>query len=302
LLIANFCNLFNRTRHLQFDLRCLSFAAILSKILFVSTVARVLFVKKFKYQFFGGDMLFKSKFTRVIAIFCLTFTLSVAAFADTIRLKDGSIIKGKIVSFGGGKFVVLIGSRQLTYAASEVESIEFEADSLPAAVNNSSVPPVKTEASTVITVGQTKSNPEVQTSAPPVVTNQATKPAVKPIELNVKVLADNTANGWTNSGWVVRKGQRIRISGTGQISLGGGRSATPGGVASLPDAGKLKKDEPTGGLIAVIGDNNNDFIFIGASREFIAERDGALFLGVNEGNLDDNAGVFDVKIEISPES
>ena len=35
--------------------------------------------------------------------------------------------------------------------------------------------------------------------------------------------------------------------------------------------------------------------------EFIAERDGALFLGVNEGNLNDNSGAFEVKVEIDPQ-
>lgn len=248
-------------------------------------------------------MLFKSNFFRVICVLCLTFSLTVAAFADTIRLKDGSIIKGKIVSFGGGKFVVMIGQRQMTYLASDVESIQFDADSMPMSVKTSTDVPVKTsDNSTVITVGQTNKTSNPQTSSPKVNTNQTTTAPIKPIELNVKVLADNTANGWTNSTWVVRKGQRIKITGTGQISLGGGRYTTPNGIASLPDAEKLKKDEPTGGLIAVIGDNNNDFIFIGDSKEFVATRDGALFLGINEGNLNDNSGVFDVKIEISPES
>ena len=74
-----------------------------------------------------------------------------------------------------------------------------------------------------------------------------------------------------------------------------------GGISSLPDKDKLMGQQATGGLIAVIGDNNNDFIFVGDAKEFIAPRDGALFLGINEGNLDDNSGVFDVKIEISPE-
>lgn len=231
-------------------------------------------------------MWLKSNFSRAFGVLCLTAALSVAAFADTIRLKDGSIIKGKIVSFGGGKFVVAVGSRQITYSANEVESIQFDIETAP----------VKTNDSTVITVGQNKPS---DTAPQPKID---TKPApVKPIELNVKVLADNTANGWTNSGWVVRKGQRIRIVGAGRVSLGGGRYTTPSGIASLPDAEKLKKDEPTGGLIAVVGDNNNDFIFIGESKEFVATRDGALFLGVNEGNLDDNSGVFDVRIEISPE-
>ena len=99
---------------------------------------------------------------------------------------------------------------------------------------------------------------------------------------------------------MVQKGQKIRIVSSGRVSLGGGRFAAPGGVVSLPDTGKLMPNEATGGLIAVVGDDNNEFIFVGDSREFTATRDGALFLGVNEGNLADNSGVFDVRIEIDP--
>ena len=57
------------------------------------------------------------------------------------------------------------------------------------------------------------------------------------------------------------------------------------------------RTEPTGGLIGVIGDDNDDFIFIGARREFVSQRDGVLFLGVNEGDLADNKGSYDVTIE-----
>jgi hypothetical protein len=118
----------------------------------------------------------------------------------------------------------------------------------------------------------------------------------------VKVLGDNTANGWTNSGFVVKKGQRIRISGDGTVSLGNGRSSTPSGDPDLEDPSKLLKAVPTGALIAVIGDDNNDFIYIGLEREFTAARDGALYLGVNEGNLNDNAGSYSVKIEVVPDA
>ncbi|HLM60789.1 MAG TPA: hypothetical protein VK308_08295, partial [Pyrinomonadaceae bacterium] len=217
--------------------------------------------------------------------------MTTTVLADTIRLKDGSIIKGKIVSFGGGKFIVRIGQRQITYSANEVESIQFDADSMPAAnVNTSSkVPTTSDKNSTIITVGQNSNTANSSNSAPKINTNRTSSEKVlKPIEISVKVLADNTANGWTNSGWVVRKGQKIRISGMGRVSLGGGRYSTPGGISSLPDKDKLMGQQATGGLIAVIGDNNNDFIFVGDAKEFIAPRDGALFLGINEGNLDDN--------------
>jgi hypothetical protein len=73
--------------------------------------------------------------------------------------------------------------------------------------------------------------------------------------------------------------------------------STPTGLPRLADRDKLMRNEPTGALIAVIGDDNDDFIFIGANREFVAQRAGRLFLGVNEGNLGDNSGTYDVTVE-----
>ena len=92
----------------------------------------------------------------------------------------------------------------------------------------------------------------------------------------------------------------LTVTAKGQVSLGNGRFASSAGITSLPDPDKLVKTEATGGLVAVIGDDNNEFIYIGASREFVAVRDGALFLGINEANLKDNSGAFDVTIEILP--
>ena len=184
-------------------------------------------------------MLFKSNFFRVLNVAVLSLAMTIIAFGDTIRLKDGSIIKGKIVSFTGGKFIVSVGDgtrqRQLNFMANEIESISFDADPMPLAnnqmPNNNSV--VKDQTSTVITVG--KKTPEIV--VPPILTPKIDKENTvsvrKPIEIGVKVLADNTANGWTNSGWVVKKGQRIRIVGSGQVSLGSGRYTTAGGIASL---------------------------------------------------------------------
>lgn len=261
----------------------------------------------------------KSNFFRLVFIACLVLSVSVFAFADTIRLKDGSIIKGKIISFGNGTFTVVIGDdtrqRQMTFRADEIESIKFETEAAPVNMVKTSEP-IKVDPptvinetdSTVITVGQNKNS----TTQPDVTETENTTPTensptentttnnIKPVEISVKVLADNTSNGWTNSGWVVRKGQKIRITSSGRISLGGGRYASSTGITSLPDSGKLMKDQATGGLIAVVGDDNNEFVFIGTDREFVATRDGALFLGVNEGNLNDNSGAFDVKVEISP--
>lgn len=241
-------------------------------------------------------MRLSTKLIRVLVSLVLIFAVTAVAFGDTIRLKDGSIIKGKIVSFGGGKFIVAMGEgarkREMTFMASEVESIRFE-ESQPAVTNRTA----SYKEPVVSDVPDEPANVVVNNSS-------AKRPSgdkMPPIAWTIKVTADGTANGWTNSGWVVKKGQRIRISGDGKVSLGRNRSTTPSGDPSIEDTQKLLKNVATGALIAVIGDDNNDFIYVGASREFTATRDGALFLGINEGNLDDNSGTFNVKVEIIPD-
>ena len=340
-------------------------------------------------------MFLKSKFFRASLALGFVLCFGVAGvLADTIRLKDGSVIKGKIVGFRDGQFLVSIGdgarARQMTFFADEVEAVEFDGTAALLNASTTTATPVKlsnpnsgggnpsgtrtnqpngvtsggagnttegpnqnsnaiivgktdanksapnnsqtagsntndstattpaTNGNTVINVGDPKTttgantvltstnanlppsnNNSMNTTAnPPAGQNNSTKP--KPITLSAKVLADNTANGWTNAGWHVKKGQKFRITARGQISLGSGVFSKPEGLRTLADDKKLMPGEATGGLIAVIGDDNNDFIFIGASREFVAQRDGMLFLGVNENNLNDNSGSFEVTIEIEP--
>lgn len=112
-----------------------------------------------------------------------------------------------------------------------------------------------------------------------------------------KVSANNTANGWINTGIFVYSGQTLVISATGEISLGNQKFSSPSGI-NLSDPNKLLKKKPTGGLIAVIGDDNNNFYFIGNSSRFVAQNSGILFLGINEGNLDDNSGEFEATIQL----
>ena len=248
-------------------------------------------------------MSFNFNISRGVVSAFLILTLSTLAFADTIRLKDGSMIKGRIVSFGNGKFVVAMGDgarrRELTFTAAEVASIEFDsADGAPQLAKAKSQPPAKPPMHKAMYEKVTKRDDEARTKTKP---GNPPGEKMKPVQWSVKVLANNTANGWTNSGWVVKKGQRIRIVGEGKVSLGRGQSAPASGNSAINDDNKLLKNVATGALVAVIGDDNNDFIYVGAEREFTATRDGALFLGINEGSLEDNSGSFSVKIEIIPD-
>jgi hypothetical protein len=239
--------------------------------------------------------------------YCLVVVLSLfaPALADTIRLKDGSVIRGQVIGFKDQQFTVLIGSgaqgrrsRTIIYVE-DIESIEFDAATTAAAAALANENTANTDTSSAPVYQPPRNNPPADTSnnPPPRVDNQ-TLPSSSPTFFTIKVTvrADNANNGWSNSGLVVRKGQRLRITATGRVSLGGGRFATPGGIPGT-DNDKLMRNEATGALIAVIGDDNDDFLLIGTRRDFVAQRDGVLFLGVNEGNLADNTGTYDVVIE-----
>ena len=238
----------------------------------------------------------------------LTLCLSASAFADTIRLKDGTTLRGQIIAFRDQQFTVLLGggsrgrrSRIMLYME-DVESVEFDAAGDGANTGTgegatySNPPSTSTNTAPSNSSTAAASNPSPRDTTPPV-TSSTTATSPQFIQINVRVRGDNTANGWTNSGFVVRRGQRLRISASGRVNLGQNRFSTPAGLPTLPDRDKLMRNEPTGALVAVIGDDNDSFIFIGRSREFIAQRDGVLFLGVNEGNLNDNSGAYDAVVE-----
>ncbi|MGZ8845890.1 MAG: hypothetical protein ACXW3C_05450 [Pyrinomonadaceae bacterium] len=253
----------------------------------------------------------KKHFVRSLIVFALVLGVTVPALADTIRLKDGSVIRGQIVSFKNEQFTILVGSgargrkSRITVYMEDVDSIEFEAgggntgNSTDDSSNNNTQP-IYQPPTTQPTNNQTNNNqPSYQPPATNNTSNTSNTSSNNPafFQINVRVRGDNASNGWTNSGLVVRRGQRLRISASGRVSLGTNRFATPDGLANITDRDKLMRNQPTGGLIAVIGDDNDDFIFIGRGHDFVAQRDGVLFLGVNEGNLSDNTGAFDVVIE-----
>ncbi len=253
------------------------------------------------------------KISYALSALFLTLSLVFPAVADTIRLKDGSVIRGQVIGFRDQQFTVLIGAgtkgrrSRTTIYVEDIESIEFDSATTAAAsvlanedVNSGNSEPVSQPP-------RTNPQPDNTTTIPrPTGTMSGSSPTF--FTIKVAVAAKQcpapvrggevcAPNGWTNSGLVVRKGQRLRISSSGRVSLGTGRFSTPSGITTVPDNEKLIRTEATGGLIAVIGDDNDDFIFIGTRRDFVAQRDGVLFFGLNEGNLTDNTGAYDVVIE-----
>lgn len=228
------------------------------------------------------------------------------AVSDTIKLKNGSVIKGQVTTYNDREFTVLLDlgsaskrtSSRMVIAVEDIESIQFDTSELAHAGTSSSTEngerlitkePVAREAPPT---SQLMHQPNFSNAPAPAKPTSTGEAAV--IEKTVIVAA---AADWTSTEIRVKKGQRITISATGQVDLGSNRIAGPNGIP-LTDPKRLILTSPTGSLIAVVGDDNDDFIHIGGQVEFVAERDGVLFLSVNEGNLKDNNGSFSAKVKV----
>ena len=78
-----------------------------------------------------------------VVAFALVFAVSVPILADTIRLKDGSVIRGQIVSFKNEQFTILVGSgargrkSRITVYMEDVDSIDFDASGNTSGVSTS---------------------------------------------------------------------------------------------------------------------------------------------------------------------
>src|ERR1044072_218767 len=71
---------------------------------------------------------------RLLLALALVVSCAAPLLADTIRLKDGSVIRGQVIGFKDQQFTILIGGNargrrgQTTVYVEDVESIEFDAN------------------------------------------------------------------------------------------------------------------------------------------------------------------------------
>ncbi|HKQ72932.1 MAG TPA: hypothetical protein VJ810_04335 [Blastocatellia bacterium] len=255
-------------------------------------------------------MKIRKPFLQLVICLAVVLLTNVAVFADTIKLRDGSVLKGKVVSYTQRKFtiVVYIGgtSSQHVIAVEEIESVEFDSSDVGTVSRaDTAGPSVAAPSRAEPPRDNITASLPIETSAPRDEPRTAAEPETQPSEPNtgaVAAIAEKTvsvagAADWTSTEIRVQRGQRIVISATGEVDLGDNQRAGPEGL-SLSDNRKLIASRPTGALIAVVGDDNDDFVFVGKATEFAATHNGILFLSVNEGNLKDNAGAFVARVKV----
>lgn len=254
---------------------------------------------------------------------------------DTIRFKNGAVLRGLVTRFENGIFTVVIPgtqSRAMVHI-NDVERIEFAESASSSATQatpvrlpqeEEKIPPSQSQRSEIA-----QSKPDQPTSPPPQIdqqkqTTSTTNPS-KPPETKLAVNGGTQSETrvpatqpgvtaqvpsvrevtvsipgrevWADSGLDVARGDRLRVSASGRVNLSRTQSTGPEGI-NIADPGKMMPNRPTGGLIAVIGDDNDDFVFIGQTAEIVAPRSGRLFLMVNENKVEDNTGAFTVRLQV----
>src|SRR5260370_23573208 len=107
----------------------------------------------------------------------------------------------------------------------------------------------------------TNNQPSYTPPGPTTTTTTSTSAPPTFFQINIRVRADNASNGWTNSGLVVRRGQRLRITASGRVSIGNNRFSTPDGLPNVPDRDQLMRNQPTRGLIPLIAHATDHFFF-----------------------------------------
>jgi hypothetical protein len=208
---------------------------------------------------------------KLALVFLITLASVSIASADTIYLRGGTTLRGTVLGFINGRFAI-----QLTSSAT-----------LPVNPTNN-----RTQSSTTRTV-----------SAGEVIFLRPRD--IERIEIEGRSLDDaryqtrtvdvSLGPNWIDSGVDVKRGERMRVDASGTIYAGRSR-ITPAGLRTTDPNAPLPR-AAEGELVGVIGnDYDAPIIEIGSGREFVADRDGRLYLTINRGNYTDARGAFNVRI------
>ncbi len=214
---------------------------------------------------------------KIVFALLLTFAAVSIAAADTIYLRGGTTIRGNVLGYINGRFAI-----QLTAPAT-----------LPVRTDN------RTSTSTQPTYSQTTRTVrqgEVIFLRPRDIDRiEIEGRSLDEARYQTQTVDVTLGSNWIDSGVDVRRGERVRVDATGTIYAGRSR-ITPAGLSTTDPYAPLPR-VAEGALIGVIGNEyDSPIIELGAGREFVADRDGRLYLTANRSSYTDARGAFNVRI------
>ena len=253
-------------------------------------------------------------------VLAVTATFAAAQENATLTLRSGERISGQLVDMGGVGFTVRVDGNERRIPTAEVALIDFANSTMTQAdwdrlssgqhviwlrsgetitgqlYDIGGTTPLRI---TVKTNGKERdlTSTEVSRIAMTRPTNIATATTGAGGGQAITVSARQQ---WTATGINVRQGQTLTINAEGEIRISPDVNdrATPHGIVTQ----RLDPRAPmprtfAGALIGRIG--NGDPFPIGASGTFQAPGTGQLYLGINDSNVSDNDGSFQVTVRTS---
>lgn len=205
---------------------------------------------------------------KIIFAFLLTIMAAALAVADTIYLRDGRRVQGTVLGFINGRFVVRINETRSPGG----------------------------------TGSQATTSGDIAFFRP----NEIERIEIEGRSLDEARFEQRTVEvslgpNWVDSGVDLRRGQRVQVTAAGTIYAGRAR-ITPDGLPRSTDPNAPLPRAAEGVLIGAVGnDPNSPIIELGLSREFVADRDGRLYLTANRSSYTDARGSFSVQVRTERE-
>ncbi len=221
---------------------------------------------------------------KIILVLLITLAAVSAAVADTVYLRNGTAVRGTVLGFINGRFAIRL-TASATLPVSSANRNQTGTTAAPRTVSAGDVIFLRPREIDRIEIdGRSIDDARYQT---------------RTVEVSL-------APDWIDSGIDLKRGERVRIDATGTINAGRTR-ISPAGLSTIDPNAPLPS-APEGKLIAMALQNNPVDGFggrggepriteIGAGGEFVADRDGRLYLTPNRGNYADARGAFSVQIK-----
>ena len=195
--------------------------------------------------------------------FLMMLLLASATVADTLYLRDGRSVRGTLLGFINGRFAFKVSATQTGPSSGPIRSEEGEIQLF----RPNEVDRIEIDGRSLDELRYESRSVEVQ-------------------------LGPN----WVDSGIDLRSGERVQVNASG-IILAGRSRITPDGLRASDPRSPLPS-AAEGMLIGAIGnDPDSPVLELGTAREFVADRNGRLFLTSNRGTYADARGSFTVQIK-----